>query len=163
MGGFTAPEPKLRLLGLGNEILADDAFGILAAREVGRRYCGAVEVAMSSEGGFDLIDELLGAPRVLVVDTIQTGNFPPGTIRILDEAEIRPVPGQSPHFIGLFEALAVARELGMDVPRRVTIAAVEAADCATVGGAMHPAVRAAIPKVAAWVGECLKSSEIRHA
>jgi len=50
----------VRLLGLGNEILADDAFGILAAREVARRFQGQIEVVQSSSAGYDLMDHLLG-------------------------------------------------------------------------------------------------------
>jgi len=54
----------VRLLGLGNEILADDAFGILAAREVARRFQGQIEVVQSSSAGYDLMDHLLGPASV---------------------------------------------------------------------------------------------------
>lgn len=155
MGVSTGTETTVRLLGLGNEILADDAFGIWVAREVERRFGHAVEVVSSSETGFNLMDQLLGASRLLVVDTIVTGKSAPGTIHVFDAGRVRPVPGGSPHFIGLFEVLAVARGLGMRVPREVTIVAVEAADCSTVGGPMQPDVRAAIPAVADWAGRFL--------
>ena len=155
MGVSTGTEPPVRLLGLGNEILADDAFGIWVAREAERRFGDALEVVLSSETGFNLIDILLDASRLLVVDTIVTGKAAPGTIHVFDQGDVRPVPGGSPHFIGLFEVLAVARGLGMRVPREVTIVAVEAADCSTVGGPMQPEVRAAIPVVTDWVGRFL--------
>src|ERR1035438_2103763 len=49
MEAFTGSErATVRLLGLGNEILADDAFGIHVAREVQRRFPGQVEVVCSS-------------------------------------------------------------------------------------------------------------------
>jgi hypothetical protein len=35
------------------------------------------------------------------------------------------------------------------------IVAVEAADCTTVGGSMHPDVEAAIPAVMEWIGRFL--------
>jgi hydrogenase maturation protease len=153
MAVSTETEQSIRLLGLGNEILADDAFGICVAREVERRFGHALEVVVSSEAGFNLIDKLLGASRLLVVDTIMTGKAKPGTIHVFEEDQMRAAPGQSPHFIGLFEVLAVARGLGLGVPRQVTIVAVEAADCSTVGGPMQPDVQAAIPIVTDWIGQ----------
>jgi len=161
MGEFTEAERSVRLLGLGNEILADDAFGILVAREVQRRCGPAVDVVTSSESGFNLIDKLLGASSLLVVDTILTGEAVPGTIHVFEEDRMRPVPGQSPHFIGLFEVLAVARALGLAVPREVTIVAVEAADCFTVGGPMLPEVMAAIPAVTEWAARFLAVGVVR--
>ena len=80
----------VRLLGLGNEILADDAFGILAAQEVERRFPGRIEVAHSSAAGFDLMDHLLGARRLLVVDTIVTGRAKPGAISVFTADRVQP-------------------------------------------------------------------------
>lgn len=154
----TGSERSIRLLGLGNEILADDAFGIWAAREVRRRYGGVIDVVTSSESGFRLMDHVVGARRLLVVDTIQTGRANPGTMHILDDAALRDAPGGSPHRIGLFEVIEAARALGLRVPRRVTILAVEAADCTTVGGEMCPELRTAVPLVADWVGRLLEDS-----
>jgi hydrogenase maturation protease len=139
-------------LGLGNDILADDALGILVAREVTARFGNAVEVVSSSQAGFHVMDELLGVSRLLVVDCIRTGAARPGTVYVLDERAIPPVPGVSSHSLGIFEVLAVARRLGLSVPGECVILAVEAADCTTVGGAMHPDVAAAIPEVLDWIG-----------
>jgi hydrogenase maturation protease len=144
MGASIATEASFRLLGLGNEILADDAFGILAAREAERRFGNAVDVVTSSAAGFHLMDEMLGATRLVVVDTIQTGLAKPGAISVLNESQVQTAPGGSPHFMGLFDVLRTARGLGLAAPSEVSIIAVEASDCLTVGGAMHPDVEAAI-------------------
>jgi hydrogenase maturation protease len=146
----------LRLLGLGNEILADDAFGILVAREAERRFPGQIEVAHSSAAGYDLMDHLLGTRRLLVVDTIVTGRAQPGAISVFTADRVQPAaPGGSPHFLGLFEVLAVGRKLDLDVPQETIVIAVEASDCITVGGPMHPDVQAAIPAVVEVVGRFL--------
>ena len=146
----------VRLLGLGNEILADDAFGILVAKEVERRFQGRIEVVHSSSAGYDLMDHLLGAQRLLVVDTIVTGRARPGAISIFTADRVQPAaPGGSPHFLGLFEVLAVGRKLHLDVPREIIVIAVEASDCITVGGPIHPDVQAAIPEVVELVGRFL--------
>ncbi|HLK68372.1 MAG TPA: hydrogenase maturation protease [Bryobacteraceae bacterium] len=143
-------------MGLGNEILADDAFGIIAAREVRRRFEHELEVVTSSETGFNLLDLMLNTPLLLVVDTIVTGRVKPGTIQIFEEQDTRPELGSSPHFIGLFEVLAAARQLGLPVPSHVWIFAVEAADCVTVGGPMRPELRQALGAVTDWVESFLE-------
>ena len=63
----------------------------------------------------------------------------------LREEDLPAARADCPHGVGLFDALALARKLGLPTPAEVEIIAVEAADCHTIGGAMHPAVRAAIP------------------
>jgi hydrogenase maturation protease len=148
------------VLGLGNEILGDDALGILVAREAELRFGKEVEVVSSSQAGFHVMDELLGVSRLLVVDSIQTGSAKPGTVYVLDEHAIRPAPGVSPHSLGIFEVLAVARKLGLPVPAECVILAVEAADCTTVGGSMHPDVAAAIPVVLEWIREFLAAEPV---
>ena len=151
----------VRLLGLGNEILADDAFGILVAREVARRFPGVIEVVQSSSAGYDLMDHLLGARRLLVVDTIVTGRARPGAISVFTADRVQPAaPGGSPHFLGLFEVLAVGRKLHLDVPREIIVIAVEASDCITVGGPIHPDVQSAIPEVVELVGRFLANGPL---
>jgi hydrogenase maturation protease len=150
----------VRLLGLGNEILADDAFGILAAREVARRFQGEIDVVQSSSAGYDLMDHLLGARRLLVVDTIVTGRARPGAISVFTADRVQPAPGGSPHFLGLFEVLAVGRKLHLDVPKEIIVIAVEASDCITVGGPIHPDVQSAIPEVVELVGQFLANGTL---
>jgi hydrogenase maturation protease len=143
----TTKSARIRLLGLGNEILADDAFGILAAREVERLLPRQIEVVCSSAAGFNLLDDLLGASRLVVVDTIVTGAASPGTIHVFSADQVSESRGIAPHFLGLFEVLALGRQLHLDVPEEAAIIAVEAEDCATVGGEINPDVRSAITGV----------------
>ena len=154
-GAYIASEPSIRLLGLGNDILSDDALGIRVAREAEVRFAGQLEVLSSSQSGFHVMDRLLGVSRLLVVDCILTGAAKPGTVYLLDENSVPPQPAVSSHSLGLFEVLAVARRLGLPVPAECLILAVEAADCTTVGGSMHPDVEAAIPAVLEWIAHFL--------
>jgi hydrogenase maturation protease len=136
-----------RVLCLGNELLTDDALGAVVAEQLRELLPGTAEVVFTSAMGFDLMDEVLGASRLLVVDTIETGTKPPGTVHLLREEDVHPVPGGSPHYIGLFETLKLGRKLQLDVPQDVIIIAVEPADCLTLGGALTPAVQEAVPIV----------------
>lgn len=148
------------MLALGNEILADDAFAFRVADEAERRFPGQLEIVRSSGAGFDLLDSLLDASRLLIVDTIVTGSGNPGAIRVFRADRIHPSPGGSPHFLGIFEVLAVGRQLRLPVPDDATVIAIEAADCTTVGGRMHPDIRAAIPEVAGLVGKFLENRSL---
>ena len=141
-----------RILCLGNPLLADDAFGLEVAARL-RRSRPDLEVYESSTSGFDLLDSTLGARRLLVVDTVQSGVLAPGTVSIFQEGDVRTAPGVSPHYVGLFEALRLGKALELEVPDEVVIIAVEPADCLTVGGEMHPAVLAAMPDVLKIVEE----------
>ena len=157
MEASTENKPKARLLCLGNDILADDAFGIRVAEQLRGRVPKTVDVVDSMESGFHLLDYLLGVDRVVVIDTVKTGGEPPGFVYELGEGDLEIIPGNSPHYIGLFETLALGRGLGLDVATEITIIAVEAVDCMTVGGDMNPLVEQAIPvvidRVEALVGQ----------
>jgi hydrogenase maturation protease len=136
-----------RVLCLGNDLLADDALGFLAADHLRQRLPLAVDVVFCTDAGFALLD-YLDTRLLVVVDVIQTGKTPPGTVSVFRTEDLRGAPGNSPHYVGLFESLDLGRAIGMPVPERVAIVVVEAADCLTIGGAMHPDVRAAVADVA---------------
>ena len=70
---------------------------------------------------------------------------------VFDEEDMNAASGPSPHCVGVLEALAVGREPGLSVPKKVMIVAVEVADSSTIGAAMHEAVRAAVPAVVSLV------------
>jgi hydrogenase maturation protease len=156
MEASTKSEFSARLLCLGNDILADDALGIRVAERLRERMPETIDVVSSMESGLRLMDYLIGVPRVVVIDTVQTGSAPPGTIFTLQENDIETTPGSSAHTIGLFETLALGRKLEFPVARELAIIAVEAADCQTLGGDMDPAVERAIPEVIRRVEEMVR-------
>jgi hydrogenase maturation protease len=95
------------------------------------------------------------------VDTLAARAGVPGAIHVFDGADAsacQPGLAAAPHFVGLFDVLAVAADLGLPVPEEVTVIGVEAADCVTVGGEMHRDVRAAVGKAAEIAGALLRES-----
>jgi hydrogenase maturation protease len=134
----------VRILCLGNELIADDAIGYAAAAELRRRLPGT-EVVEEFTSGFYLMDSVLGAERLVVVDAVVTGAGPPGTIHVFGEQDLAVPGGSSPHYVGLFETLDLARALGLDAPSEVILVCVEVSDVTTIGGPMTPPVRAALP------------------
>jgi len=138
--------PRVRVLCLGNDLLGDDALGLIAGREI-RRLRPDVEVLASSASGLHLLDQIVDCDRLIVIDSIQSGRAEPGAIYVLDEADIPRSRGDSPHAAGLFDALSLARRLGLGAPSEVNVIAVEAADSRTIGGSMDPRVSGAIGRV----------------
>jgi hydrogenase maturation protease len=142
---------RVLLLGLGNDLLRDDAVGLHVAREV-RRQLGAladVEVAESSEMGLALLDYIIGFREVVLVDAVQTGRAPPGSVQELGAEDLQSLSSVSPHFLGVGETLALGRLLGLAVPQRVHILAVEVEDALTMGTELTPALQAALPGIVA--------------
>jgi hydrogenase maturation protease len=136
-----------RVLCLGNPLLADDALGVKVAGALAGRLPPGTEVVQNDLTGFGLLDDLLEVPHLVVVDTVRTGAAPPGTVHLIREEDLRSAPGPSLHYVGLLEMLHLARRLGLPAPQEVAILAVEASDCTTIGGEMHPALREAVPLV----------------
>jgi hydrogenase maturation protease len=141
---------------LGNDLLADDAFGLAASEEIRRRF-PQLDVVFTTDSGFHLLDNLSEAKFILVIDCIQTGNHPPGTLYLLRSSDMKSSYGPSPHYVGLLETLQLARELLLNVPDDVIILAVEAADCLTLGGKMHVAVESAVGMAADLVAEMVQN------
>lgn len=142
------PRPIL-LLGLGNDIISDDAVGLLVAKAVREKLAPAdpVDVVDCCEMGLALLDHIAGHRDLLVVDSVQTGRVPPGHIHEVGESDLKTLPGMSPHFLGVGEILALGRQLGLVMPARVVIFAVEVADAQTLGEQLTPPLQQALPQI----------------
>ena len=135
------------VLGLGNELLSDDAVGLLAARRLREELQGRADVIESSLSGVALMELFVGYDRAVVIDAIQTGEHAPGTIREFVPSDLDRVLAPSPHYAGLPEMLALARQMELDFPQQFKILALEVADATTIGGALTPAVIVALPEL----------------
>jgi hydrogenase maturation protease len=150
---------RVLVLGLGNDLLTDDAVGILAARDLRRELDGTpgVTVLESSMHGVALLDLFVGHDKAIVLDAIQSGRAPPGTITELRPRDLGGVTAPSPHFAGLPELLVLARELDLEFPEAIVIFAVEVADQRTIGGTLSAPVRRALPELVSRVGELVRA------
>jgi hydrogenase maturation protease len=155
----TAPDLPGRtlVLGLGNDILTDDAIGLLVVRQLQSELSNqpALDIRETSEMGLALLDFFAGYSRVILVDSIQTGRVPPGSIHEVDAGALKHLTGRTPHFLGVGETLALGRALGLLMPEEVTIFAIEVEDPFTLGTRLTPAVQAALPGVVERIGAAL--------
>ena len=155
----TAAVNRLLVLGLGNDILTDDAVGLLVARAVATRLRDdpAVAVRETTEMGLALLDEVADFDTVVLVDAVQTGRVPPGHIHECDIADLPQVTATSPHFIGVGETLALGRRLGVSMPQRVRVIAIEVADPFTLGNQPTATVMAAVEQAVERVMVLIRS------
>lgn len=147
-----APPRKKRVLvlGLGNDILSDDAVGLNVARAIRPQLSDAdgIEVQESTEMGLSLLDHIVGFNDLVLVDAVRTRQAPPGFLHEWDGARLKILPMVSPHFLGVGEMVALGRRLGLRVPRRVKIFAIEVKDPFTVAVRMTPPLRRVLRSVA---------------
>lgn len=152
-------KPSL-VLCLGNEILADDAFGPRACEmlQAETDLSARADVIYAPLAGFNLLEILSGRSRALIVDTIVTEGNVPGTIHRFPLCPDAPAHNLTcSHQISLPAALTLGRKLGYPMPAEVDVLAVEAADLVTLGAALTPAVEASLPTVAAEVRRWVQS------
>jgi hydrogenase maturation protease len=151
------PEPQastVRVLCLGNDLLADDGFGPAIARQLSQLFPG-LDVVTTSESGLYLLDHIQNTKRLIIIDVIVSGRSPTGTIYRLEEDDLQTTPGGSPHYVGLLDTIAIGRKADVQMPDTLVVLAVEAADLTTVGGPMSPGVRNSLSKVVDLVRQML--------
>ncbi len=143
--------PKVLILGLGNELLGDDAVGLVVGRHVfealsQKRLGLDLHYASAELGGWRLVDLLPGYDRIVIVDSVQGGGGVPGACyRVAfdggDTAHLT-----STHGVSLADAIALA----YPVPYRtadVSIYGVEAERVWEFGEGLSEEIQREVPAV----------------
>ncbi|MDD5389485.1 MAG: hydrogenase maturation protease [Gallionellaceae bacterium] len=142
------------VIGLGNPILGDDGVGWRVAEAVKARLGDAnIEILCLSLGGLALMEHLAGYRRVIIIDAMSSG-APIGNLRRMTTKEMDDHSVQhtaSVHDLSLATALALGRELGLDLPGEIQVLGVEAKVELDFGETLSAAVAAAIPAATAAV------------
>jgi hydrogenase maturation protease len=171
---------KTLIVGLGNPILGDDGVGWKVAESVSvglqdeSRYqlpyrpiasktvqhLSTVDVDCLSLGGLSLMEHLIGYERVIIIDSMETGEYPVGSVRVFPLASLPdPMAGHSTstHDATLMTALATAEQLGAEIPKQVDIVAIEAEHVYDFGEELSPVIAAAVPCATTKVMELLQN------
>lgn len=148
------------VLCLGNDLLADDGIGMLAAERLEHDLPDTVTVVATAQSGLALLDHLIGYDRAIIVDAIHTGSQPAGKIRRLSPHDLKFAYAPSPHYAGLPEMFAIADRLAITFPSRIDVLAVEVTDTETIGGIVSKQVLASLDSLVQEVETILKSDSI---
>jgi hydrogenase maturation protease len=140
------------VLGMGNPILSDDGVGLLVAERLRQTPLpDDVEVLSSEVAGLRLLELVRGFTRVVIIDALKSpadGGRRPGDIVRYEAKDFKGGHRYgSAHSIGLDTALELGHQLGYDMPREVTVFAIEAEDVETFGEELSPAVADAAERV----------------
>ncbi len=139
------------IIGIGNPILGDDAAGLHVARILKRMIRGGnVTVKESSEGSFDIVEEMIGFDKAIIVDTIQSEKLPRGEIVKLTPNDLMgKVHLVNLHDIDIVTALKIYEEtIPEKFPREIIIYAIATDRSRTFSEEMSGEVEKAVNKLA---------------
>ncbi len=152
---------KRLVLGIGNPIIGDDGVGfrVIEALEADPPP-GDVTLTASDVSGFAILDYIVHCDEVVIVDAIQTVNGRVGDIYRLALDDFR-VTKHTPsaHDVDLPTALEIGKILNMQLPRRISIVAIEIPDAYEFSNDLTPPVQAAVPLAVRMVKAILAESQ----
>lgn len=148
---------KTLVIGLGNPILGDDGIGWEVARVLRESQLPEdVEIDCLALGGISLMERLVGYQRAIIIDAMNSGQFPVGSVQSFGlDVLPKPLTGHlaSAHDATLQEALQMGRDLGAELPEEVLIVAIETPYVYDFSEALSEVAKQAVPLA---VGEVRK-------
>jgi len=179
---------RTRIIGLGNPILGDDGVGWRVAEQIEKEIEAkqplyphlCIDIQKFSLGGLSLMEQMIDTDAVILVDAIQTGHQPIGSVYRLNLDELPnysaghgsvyrlnldELPNYSaghttsPHDTSLQNALQAGKLMGAHLPNIIRIVAIEAEKVYEFSEQLSPPVEQAIPKACQAVWEYLSELE----
>ncbi|HSQ25692.1 MAG TPA: hydrogenase maturation protease [Anaerolineales bacterium] len=170
-----AARPKILVIGLGNPILGDDGIGWHVVQAIQARLQtendapdekhslqkllasiteGSLEFDCLSLGGLALMERLVGYTHALIIDAINTQNYPAGEVcnfHLQDLPRLAMGHLASAHDTSLQNALKMGRMMGAELPIEILIVGIEAQAVYDFSEQLSDPVAAAIPKASQLV------------
>ena len=147
------------VLGVGNELYRDDGVGVVVARELAATELPqGVTVVEGRVGGLDLLFDMEGASRVIIVDAVDMSQ-PPGTVLVFQPNEVNTINLEtvaSVHQIGLGHVLELGQLLGLT--EHIHIVGIQPEEVAA-GFALTQTVAGAVPEALQAVRRLLCATE----
>lgn len=150
----------IKVLGCGNRLVGDDGFGIRVIEELEKmKLPENVEVINAGVGGMAILSWIEDADKVIIVDSVQTGNEPPGTVYKFTDKEMPPANMfmLSLHDMNLVDTINIGR-IVQKMPEEIVIYGVEVIRLTEFTTDMTPEVEAAIPEVVRHVLDEINAS-----
>ena len=120
---------KIGLIGLGNPIVGDDAIGINVIEYIRDSYSLPEDVEVIEDvslAGIGLVEIFRGYDKIILVDSIQTGKYPKGTVVYLQPDDFANALHISDyHNMDFFTALEFCNQMYDDIPKDIVILGIE--------------------------------------
>ncbi len=162
---FSDEPMKTLVLGLGNELYGDDAVGIHVIRKLKEnfkkvndtaKWLDNIHLEECSLSGLALLEVIIDYDSLVIIDTIKKEKPTTGKIHLLEEKDLRHIPGSSPHYVSFPQSIELGKQLGLNVPSRIKIIAVEAKNLYNLGEGLTEEMKQAIPAIVKEVNKVLR-------
>jgi hydrogenase maturation protease len=146
------------ILGVGNLLLSDEGVGVHVAQKMMKMDLPPeVQVVEGGTDGFGLVNVILEADRMILIDAVKGGGQP-GSIYRFDIDDCPPYPDlfkTSVHQISILEVINLSSLIGS--PPQTTIIGVEP-QCLNMGMELSPQIEAKLPKIIQMIKEQVEIS-----
>ena len=118
---------KILILGIGNDILTDDAIGPKIVKRLQEDLSNDnISFLTAAAGGLEILEMIKEFYRVVIIDAIKTRGGIPGTIYYLTPANFKETLHISSfHDVNFLTALKLAEKLEISIPEQIDIIAIE--------------------------------------
>jgi hydrogenase maturation protease len=143
----TEKKPIL-VLGVGNLVLTDEGVGVHVVQRLQKMDLPShVEVLDGGTSGFDLLDDIEGRKKVVVVDAVK-GEQPPGTIYRMTTEDIEEAPKSrlSLHDIDMTDLLKLVDLFEIEKPE-IVIIGIEPKDIESASLELSQEIEARVPRL----------------
>ncbi|WP_424359109.1 hydrogenase maturation protease [Methanocella sp. MCL-LM] len=150
----------IKVLGIGNILVGDDGFGPRVLEELQTREIPEnVELIDAGVGGMAILSWIEDADKIIIIDSVQTGNEPIGTVYRFTDKEMPPSDMfmLSLHDLNLVDTINIGRVV-QKMPEEIIIYGVEVIRLTEFTKEMSPEVEAAVKEVADLVIEEIRNS-----
>ncbi|MGD8785885.1 MAG: hydrogenase maturation protease [Phycisphaerales bacterium] len=149
---------KTLILALGNPILSDDAVAHKVADHLAEHLNSAkYDIIKSSAATMDIIPKLTGYNRLVVIDAVQLGSAPVGTVHHFNLEDLAStVRKSSPHDINFATAFSMAEQWGYHIPANIRIYGIEAKELTKFSQNCTPEITKKLPEIVEHILSDLK-------
>jgi hydrogenase maturation protease len=146
---MTDKKKIIKVLGCGNTLVGDDGVGIRVIEHLMEmKLPENVEIIDAGVGGMAILSWIEDTDKVIIIDAVQTGNEPPGTVYEFTDKEMPPSDMfmLSLHDLNLVDTLNIGK-LVQKMPDEIIIIGVEVKRVAEFTRDLTPEVESAMPEV----------------
>lgn len=137
------------VLGIGNDILTDDGIGPRIVKQLEKEnFPSLFAFQTATVGGLEILEMVSGYRQVIFIDAIKTRNGIPGSIYYLTPENFQETLHLTNlHDINFLNAIALGKKLGMEVPDRMQILAIEIVEDMEFSEHFSPPIREKYPEI----------------
>ena len=134
------------ILGIGNPILSDDGIGQLIANKLKRDH-EDVDILITADSGFYLIDHIVNYEKAIFIDSIKTGKNEVGKVNIFCVNDFKTTIPYDLHSTNISSAINYSRKCGVKIPKKIYFIGIEIEDNYTFQESLTDAIQSRIENI----------------